>query len=265
MSRTRWLVVGCLVIALAGGGVLVRAQLREHGGGASAPAPACFGDKTCATDRAITLRKLAHDESSTLLFHAMALESAYGRDDCDAATELAGAIERVPIDRVKKPALAKAADDALLGRLGYCALAAKMTPAAPPPGSTITLERGGCYGTCPIYTVTIRDDGLVTWKGKDFVTTVGAATHRVDPAHARLLFDAFERMSFAKGPAAYDSGVTDTATADVTLERGGLRHTLHDDASCFGTPSIRQGTCYLELRIDEIAETEAWVDSAHDR
>src|ERR1700746_1609053 len=33
---------------------------------------------------------------------------------------------------------------------------------------TISLERTGCYGSCPAYTVTIRGDGSVTYVGKNY-------------------------------------------------------------------------------------------------
>lgn len=263
--KARWLAFACVGIALAGGAAL---WWKKRGGGpiAAPAAPACLGDKACATARAATLQKLAHDESEYLLYDAIALQAAYSRDDCDAATELAGGIERYDLDRAKKPALAKAIDDALIGRLGYCAVAAKMNPAPPAPDAWISLSRGACYGECPIYDVTVRADGEVSYEGKGFVATMGHATHRIDPAQARALFDAFARMSFEKGPPAYDSGISDTATATLTLSRGGASGTyaVHDDASCFGHQSVSLGTCYLENRVDEIADTPKWVNVVRD-
>lgn len=263
--KAKWLVGACVAVALAGG---VAWWLKKRGGGpiAAPAAPACLGDKACASARAAALQKLAHDEDADLLFDSMALQSAYARDDCDAATELAGGIERHELDRVKKPALAKAVDDTLMGRLGYCSVAAKSNPPPPPPDAWITLSRGACYGECPTYELTVRADGLVSWEGKGFVAKMGSATRRIDPARARALFDAFARLSFEKGPKEYDTGISDTATATLTISHGaaGGTFSVHDDAACFGSESIRLGTCYLERRVDEIAEARPWIEAPRD-
>ena len=37
----------------------------------------------------------------------------------------------------------------------------------------ITLERTACFGTCPVYTLTMNGDGTVIYEGKDFVKTKG--------------------------------------------------------------------------------------------
>ena len=264
--KAKWLAFACVGIALAGGLAL---WLKKRSGGpiAAPAAPACLGDKACATGRAATLQKLARDESSYLLYDALALQAAYSRDDCDAATEVAGGIERYELDRAKKPALAKAIDDALMGRLGYCAVAAKSNPPPPAPDAWITLSREACYGECPIYDLTVRADGLVSWEGKGFVAKMGSATRRIDPAKARSLFDAFVRMSFEKGPPVYDSGISDTPTATLTISHGaaGGTYAVHDDASCFGKKSIDLGTCYLERRVDEIAEAMPWIEAPRER
>ena len=34
-----------------------------------------------------------------------------------------------------------------------------------------SIDRGGCYGTCPIYTFTVYRDGAFEYVGKDFVVT----------------------------------------------------------------------------------------------
>src|ERR1041385_1402009 len=63
------------------------------------------------------------------------------------------------------------------------------------PGSnddSITLSRTACFGTCPIYTVTINSDGAVTFNGLRFVKNVGLAQGRVDKSAFRDLVREFE-------------------------------------------------------------------------
>ncbi|MCI0516543.1 MAG: DUF6438 domain-containing protein, partial [Woeseiaceae bacterium] len=42
-------------------------------------------------------------------------------------------------------------------------------------GDSITLERTACYGTCPMYKVTIASEGAVTFEGQRFTKTIGTA------------------------------------------------------------------------------------------
>src|SRR3982751_4511189 len=37
----------------------------------------------------------------------------------------------------------------------------------------VTLERTACFGSCPIYKVTLRSDGTVIYEGKRFVEMIG--------------------------------------------------------------------------------------------
>uniref|UniRef100_UPI0038D014C2 DUF6438 domain-containing protein n=1 Tax=Oleomonas cavernae TaxID=2320859 RepID=UPI0038D014C2 len=70
--------------------------------------------------------------------------------------------------------------------------AASLSPAAPQGRKTdfpendlasteITLRRGSCYGPCPIYGVTIRGTGDVTWSGYRYVAFAGTLDYRVAP------------------------------------------------------------------------------------
>ena len=45
----------------------------------------------------------------------------------------------------------------------------------------ITLERTACFGTCPIYTITILENGDVLYDGKDFVAVKGGQKTEIDP------------------------------------------------------------------------------------
>lgn len=44
---------------------------------------------------------------------------------------------------------------------------------------TLVLEREGCYGSCPSYTITVFKDGRVVWRGKEYVRVKGKAHSRI--------------------------------------------------------------------------------------
>jgi Domain of unknown function (DUF6438) len=46
--------------------------------------------------------------------------------------------------------------------------------------TSITLRRGPCFGTCPMYEVTLAADGAATWYGERFVDRLGRHQGQVD-------------------------------------------------------------------------------------
>ena len=53
-------------------------------------------------------------------------------------------------------------------------------------GDSITLERTACFGTCPMYKVTIASDGAVTFQGQRFTKTIGTAKGKITADEFRL-------------------------------------------------------------------------------
>ncbi len=58
----------------------------------------------------------------------------------------------------------------------------------------IELERRGCYGICPIYSLQILGDGRVQYKGQRFVLVEGAQSVRISPGQVQELVTAFENI-----------------------------------------------------------------------
>src|SRR5471030_1322735 len=50
---------------------------------------------------------------------------------------------------------------------------------AAPSFTRVTLERRPCYGTCPVYLVTVLGDGSVIFEGRAHVDSVGRFTFRL--------------------------------------------------------------------------------------
>jgi hypothetical protein len=60
----------------------------------------------------------------------------------------------------------------------------------------IGLERTACFGTCPIYRVSVSGDGAVEYQGVRFVQTVGVEKATVDPEQVLSLLNEFLRVRF---------------------------------------------------------------------
>jgi hypothetical protein len=140
----------------------------------------------------------------------------------------------------------------------------------------VVMERTGCMGPCPSYTVTIRPSGVIEWLGEANVAAMGPRGALVGRAELERLSRAIDKAHFFElddsgrvptKPSCIRTGNTlscsmssftmcsDTPHAIITVTRGSQSHMV-DDAHCSDedTPLIE-----LETLIDEIAKTDAWV------
>lgn len=78
---------------------------------------------------------------------------------------------------------------AVVPMLGGCVMAVGNTTTGTAPVAiereTITYETSPCFGTCPVYRVTIQPDGTGVFEGKRFTKVVGVREFRAGPAQYR--------------------------------------------------------------------------------
>jgi hypothetical protein len=127
---------------------------------------------------------------------------------------------------------------------------------------TIELERTGCYGTCPAYSVTIHGDGRVEYHGKSHVKEVGTREGRIEMDKIRALASVFAKMKFWGLAEDYSAAkcngrvCTDMATAITELSIRGVTHRVKHYYGCGSAP---KSLFYLESVIDKSANSEQWT------
>lgn len=135
-------------------------------------------------------------------------------------------------------------------------------PARPFPRGTLRtarmrLERTACYGTCPVYSVEIHGDGTVIWNGERYVKAMGVRRYRIPVAKVRALAARFRAARFYSALEAYEGGVTDLPSANLTLTWGGVSKSVRDYAGLMaGMPHAVHD---LEIAVDEAAGTKALI------
>src|SRR5690348_16214557 len=91
----------------------------------------------------------------------------------------------------------------------------------------ITLSRGPCLGTCPVYKVTIDGQGDVAFVGDvrspAFLYPQVHRTYRIDEADVHLLFDAFRKAQFFWLYDDYGLAELDAPTCKIGIEFDGHR------------------------------------------
>jgi hypothetical protein len=123
----------------------------------------------------------------------------------------------------------------------------------------ITLERTGCYGSCPSYIVAVGTDGIL-FNGRGFVVAVGSHSDSVDAPEVRQLAKKFIAADFYSMDAVYRVEVTDMPTYDLAIEIDGHKKEVQDYVGEWeGMPAI---ITELEDEVDKFANTQRWIDGS---
>lgn len=127
----------------------------------------------------------------------------------------------------------------------------------------VTMERGPCFGTCPIYRVTISANGEVTFEGERFTKAIGTRQKRISRDAVRQLTDAIEAIDFFSLDR-YDEGSpscreysTDDVHVTTTVTMNGKTKKVPHYHGCHAF-AVQKKLTKLEDRIDEIAGIEEW-------
>lgn len=116
----------------------------------------------------------------------------------------------------------------------------------------VSLERGACYGTCPVYKVTLKRDGTAIYEGKRFVERQGTYTGNIYSFDRLAQF--IEAEGYFKLKDDYSINVTDLSTTTTSVVRaGGQRKTISDYA---GAGPIELWA--IETAIDGVVAHTKW-------
>ena len=139
------------------------------------------------------------------------------------------------------------------------------TSGVTPQGSdqSITMERGPCYGTCPVYAVRVGADGEIRFRGTANVASVGESVGQIPRARVDSLFRYVDSISFGRLDESYTYGtnacgayVPDLPTVVVSVVRSGVTKRVAHDYGCEAAPrTLRE----LHRHIDEAAGTQQWI------
>ena len=121
----------------------------------------------------------------------------------------------------------------------------------------ITLSRGGCFGTCPVYKLTIEDDGKVTYQGDKFVKIKGKKESTLSNAKLKEIKAAFKKVDYFNLKDSYiKTDATDMPTIITSFKTKSKRKEIVHYHGDFGAP---KKLTHLEERIDIIVNTNKWT------
>jgi hypothetical protein len=92
--------------------------------------------------------------------------------------------------------------------------------------TSVTLQRGPCFGTCPVYEVTLAADGTATWNGDRFIDRLGRYQGQMDLNDYGRLARFIQRADFFSWDPDYVASVTDLPNYYLTVVAGGQTKTV---------------------------------------
>jgi len=117
----------------------------------------------------------------------------------------------------------------------------------------IGIAHTGCYGTCPVYSVTFSADGTVRYDGKIYVERKGQHTGTITSEKFKEVARFVLENGFMGLRDDYSSPVTDNATVITTVVAGGKKKVISDYAHA-GPKELAE----IERRIDALLSEVKW-------
>ena len=121
----------------------------------------------------------------------------------------------------------------------------------------IILDQGPCFGFCPVYTVTITNDGII-FEGIENSDTIGIEKDTIHPRDIANLVDYINKIDYFSLESPDDGGITDVPRTVTTVTIGDKTNSItniHTDLG--GSPQIAE----LESMINGLANAQNRIDS----
>ena len=132
---------------------------------------------------------------------------------------------------------------------------ASRSKAAPTPITSIDFRHGGCFGTCPVYSLRVMPDGSATYDGKQYAPYKGQHVGTVPADTVRELLRLSEAV-LAKAdelPREIDTGIADHSYSTVTVA------TATDTLEFTGTTEFAPPVDTLRRALMQLSEGVAWA------
>ena len=128
---------------------------------------------------------------------------------------------------------------------------------------------GACYGACPVFSVTIYENGKVDFYGTEFTITKGGASKTVSQETLEEIRSAFAKADFIRaeapvGRTASGSPKTGKSESFLYYAKDGKARRIDLPEGCEASP-VAPPLMELRRRLDELVEIEKWIGTAEER
>lgn len=146
-----------------------------------------------------------------------------------------------------------------------------VTDVALPEDLVITLERGYCYGSCPVYKVIVFADGVTVFEGNNFVKELKVIRTQISQEQVKRLLQEFDSAKiFSKRDDYLSQGEycpemwTDGFITTISIQANKKIKLIQHYDGCRGATDVEELT-RLENKVDEIINTNQWIGTREER
>jgi len=90
----------------------------------------------------------------------------------------------------------------------------------------LVFSKGGCFGRCPIYDMTIYSNGYVEYEGKRFTNRLGLHNKKLDSSTMTAIKSACKSANLWDCPDKYETRIPDLPSSEVTYFEDGKEKTV---------------------------------------
>lgn len=119
-----------------------------------------------------------------------------------------------------------------------------------PKDKVIEMTKGPCYGRCPVFTLTIYKNGLVSYKGERFTDRLGIYEKKLKKQELQKIIAEFERANVWQFRDTYRGRIPDMQSVSITYIEGNRKKTI------MGKEIRPNAVKWLEAQLDQIANSE---------
>lgn len=139
-------------------------------------------------------------------------------------------------------------------------------PVEGPVQGKFTLERGVCFGPCPVYSATVTGDDHLVFEGRKFTARSGRHERDLAKGSFERLLAIASRYDFAALDSNWpdDKGLncpeppTDMATTSVSIEGGRISHTVKFYEGCAGYTGAERVIAMMK-EFDAVLALHDWI------
>ncbi len=117
----------------------------------------------------------------------------------------------------------------------------------------IEMGKGPCYGQCPVFTITVYDNGVMSYQGKRYTDKMGTYLKRLTKAELDGLAAAFRRADLWQYADVYRSDYPDLPAVSISYYEAERSKTI------LGKETRPEAVIELEGRLNALANAEGWV------
>ena len=117
----------------------------------------------------------------------------------------------------------------------------------------IEMSKGPCYGRCPVFTLTVYENGIASYEGERYTDRLGTYVKKLEKGQMERLLGEFKRANVWQFRDSYRGRIPDMQSVTITYREGNKKKTIT------GKEIRPNAVKWLETQLDQVAQSEGWI------